>query len=49
MVGQQVYKVDLQNQSVQMLSGFAGLKGAYIYIFFVNKNKIQSGKIIFGY
>jgi len=49
MLGQQVYKVDLQNQPVQMLSCFAGLKGAYIYIISENKNTIQSGKIIFGY
>ena len=49
MLGQQVYKIDLQNQPVQILSGFAGLKGAYIYIISENKNTIQSGKIIFGY
>jgi len=49
MLGQVVYNTDLQNQKVQKLFGFAGLKGAYIYIISENKNTVQSGKIIFGY
>ena len=49
MLGQVVYNTDLQNQKVQKLFGFAGLKGAYIYIIAENKNTVQSGKIIFGY